>query len=208
MPPTGAMELRALIRLCRVIVTGYSILYTDGIVCRILSDDMNGNVSRLESAAAELEKPGGGGGGGGAATLADLLVQRGADGSPPSPHASGVYGARWVARTLRFVALLLEKLGAAPTLSIADAGRSTYAETIAPYHTPVMAFVVSFVLRWAPYRSWVLAHPLGGVTNEAACAACASLSRLVAPIAAGITAALEENGLNFADRISAIPGGW
>ena len=202
--PGAALPLRALASLCKAIVSGYPILYGDGIISKVLGDDMNSNVARLETAALELEAVGGAPG----ATLGGLLGQRGADGSPPSPHAPGVYGARWVARTLRFVALLLQKLSADPALSIADAGRQTYGATIAPYHMPVMAFVVGFVLRWAPSRAWVLAGPLGGASNEAACAACAALSARVGPVAESISRALEGKGLDFADRISAIPGGW
>ena len=206
----ASTPLRALASLCKTIVTGYPILYGDGIITKVLGDDMNSNIARLEAAASELEAGGGGGGGGGSpgATLGDLLAQRGADGSPPSPHAPGVYGARWVARTLRFVAVLLQKLSADPSLSIADAGRQTYGAIIAPFHMPVMAFVVGFVLRWAPSRAWVLAGPLGGASNEAACAACAALSARVGPVAEGLSRALEERGLDYADRISAIPGGW
>ena len=202
--PNASMPLRDLIALCNAIVTGYPILYGDGVISKILGDDMNGNVGRLEAAASELEKAAPGA----CPTLADLLARRGAGGAPPSPHDPGVYGARWVSRTLRFVALLLHKLAADPELSISEAGRATYAAVIAPHHMPVMAFVVAFILRWAPRRSWVLANPLGGASNEAACAACAALSGLVGPVAEAVAEALAERGLDFTDRISAIPGGW
>ena len=204
-PPTSSMPLRELIALCKTIVTGYPILYGDGVISKILSDDMNGNVGRLEAAASDLEKAAPAGV---RPTLADLLARRGAGGAPPSPHDPGVYGARWVSRTLRFVALLLQQLAADPELSIAEAGRATYAAVIAPYHMPVMAFVVSFILRWAPRRSWVLANPLGGASNDAACAACAALSGLVGPVAEAVAGALAERDLDFTDRLSAIPGGW
>ena len=208
LPPSAeAAPLHLLVSLCKTIVTGYPILYGDGIITKVLGDDMNSNISRLVAAASELEA-GGGGGGSTGATLGALLAQVGTDGSPPSPHAPGVYGARWVARTLRFVAVLLQKLSADPALSIADAGRQTYGVAIAPFHMPVMAFVVSFILRWAPSRAWVLAGPLGGASNEAACAACAALGARVGPVAESISRALEERGLDYADRISAIPGGW
>jgi hypothetical protein len=198
------MPLRGLIALCKEVVTGYPILYGSGVISKILGDDMASNIGRLEGAADALEaRSGGGGDGGGSATLGDLLSAPGA-----SPHEAGVYGARWVSRTLRFVALLLQKLGADPALSISAAGRATYTVAIAPYHQPVMAAVVSFVLWWAPSRAWVLSGPLGGASNQAASTACAALSVLVGPVAEAVERALEDKKFNFHDRISAIPGGW
>lgn len=220
LPATDAsIPLRGLIALSREVVSGYCILYGDGIITRILTDDMVGNINRLAHTLAQMEAPppttaaapstlpaayGPSG-----PTLAHLLQWRARpDSPPPSPHDAGVYGARWVARTLRFVAILLRKLGADPALQISDAGRATYALTIAPFHAPVMAFVVGFVLRWAPRRQWVLDVPLKGASAETASAACAALSGLVGAVAEGVGAALAEAGLDYADKISAIPGGW
>ena len=212
-PPTAAIPLRSLIALCRAVATGYPLLYSDGVISKVLTDDLFGNVGRLEAVCAELETatpPGSP-----PPTLAHLCAWPGPPppaGSPPlpppTPHLPGPYGARWVARTLRFVVLLLHKLGADPALSISAAGRDTYSVCIAPFHAPVMAWVVGFILRWAPRRQWVLDHSLGGVSSAEAAAACTALSEKLRPVAEGMGEALAAAALDYQDKISAIPGGW
>jgi hypothetical protein len=195
---------------------GYKLLYGTGLIHRILSDDLTSNINRVRSTLEEMERE--------RATSApsSSTPKPGLDFDPatigptlshltafsPTPDSQGVYGARWIARTLQFVVILLEKLGGNPNLSISIAGRETYAVTIGPFHAPVMAFVVRCVLYWAPSRQWVLHNTLGGVTNEAACAACTRLSKALSPIPQAITAHLEAKGLNFKDVISSVPGGF
>jgi hypothetical protein len=126
----------------------------------------------------------------------------------PEASAEGIYGARWITRILRFVTLLLQQLGSQPELSISLAGRATYTQVIAPFHAPVMSWVVKCVLYWAPSRAWVLKHSLGGASNEAASAACLRAAAALGPLAQACHAHLESRGLNYPDLISAVPGGF
>jgi Glycolipid transfer protein (GLTP) len=193
--PISSCPLKPLIQLCRTVVTGYPILYASGFVSKILSDDLNGNVSRLEKAVAELEakhisEP----------LVADLLEHN------PSPGDSGVYGLRWVGRTLLFVSLLLERLGNDLKLSISQAGRDVYGIVLQKHHAPVFGFVVKTVLYWAPTRAWVLSHTLPGATNEAASAACKALSAELSPLALSLVNHAHPC-LAFNDVISSLPFG-
>jgi hypothetical protein len=193
--PLDTLPLRPLLVLCRRVLAGFPILYSQGLICKILSDDLGGNIAKVEGALAEMERlataeraAGGGAGGAGsegseapapapapadagggsAAPLPPLPPLpspagslRSASSSPglgyaplagpwfadltdwaPQPQAGGVFGARWIVRVLRFVTLLLSKLGEDPALSISLAGRQTYTAIIAPFHAPVMGFVV------------------------------------------------------------------
>ena len=256
--PLDTLPLRPLLALCRRIVAGYPILYSSGLISKILSDDLNSNVDKVERALAEMERealldrqlasgsdaagPAGsaGAGGGGAPTpgadaggaaspppASSPSSQRSTTSRPglgyapavgpffsdladfsPTPSAEGVYGARWIVRVLRFVVLLLQKLGSEPALSISLAGRQTYTAIIAPHHAPVMGFVVKCVLYWAPTRAWVLHNTLKGATNADASAACLRVSAALGPLAEACHALLARRGLNFHDIISAVPGGF
>ena len=262
--PLDTLPLRPILALCRRIVAGYPILYSSGLISKILSDDLNSNVDKVERALAEMEREalvdrqlacgsdaagptgsaagdGGGGSGGGAPTAG---AEAGGAASPPppasppssqrsttsrpglgyapavgpyfadladfspTPSAEGVYGARWIVRVLRFVVLLLQKLGSEPALSISLAGRQTYTAIIAPHHAPVMGFVVKCVLYWAPTRAWVLHNTLKGASNADASAACLRVSAALGPLAEACHALLVRRGLNFHDIISAVPGGF
>ena len=206
--PLDTLPLRPLLVLCRRVLAGFPILYSQGLICKILSDDLGGNIAKVEGALAEMERlavaerasqagggassgsdpaaaaagggggggssSGGGGGSGGDGSTAAAAAAapaplphspagslRSASSSPglgyapaagpwfsdltdwaPQPAAGGVFGARWIVRVLRFVTLLLSKLGSDPALSISLAGRQTYTAIIAPFHAPVMGFVV------------------------------------------------------------------
>jgi hypothetical protein len=232
--PLDTLPLRPLLSLCKVLLAGYRLLYADGLICKVLSEDMSGNMRKLESALAAME----------VAAVEDRKREQSSSASPhpqPSPtgsarsstslpglgydpavgadfgdlstyfpeaSAEGIYGARWITRILRFVALLLQQLGSQPELSISLAGRSTYAQVIAPFHAPVMGFVVKCVLYWAPSRAWVLKRSLGGASNEAASEACLRAAAALGPLAQACHAHLEARGLNFPDLISAVPGGF
>ena len=67
---------------------------------------------------------------------------------------------------------------------------------------------VKCVLYWAPTRAWVLKNTLHGATNEAASAACLRVAAALGPLAQACHAHLEARQLNYADLISAVPGGF
>ena len=222
--PLATLPLRPLLSLARTLVAGYPILYASGLICRVLSDDLNGNIATLAAALADMERE--------AAAerppAAPLSSSSRSSSSRPGlgyapaegPHfsdltsfhpassASPIYAARWVTRVLKFIALLLAKLGADPALSISLAGRQTYKAVIAPHHAPVMSFIVGTVLYWAPTRAWVLKNSLSGASNADACAACLRTAAALAPLAEACAAHLEACGLNHHDVISAVPGGF
>lgn len=220
--PLSTLPMSSLLELSKVVMEGYQILYGKGLIHKILSDDLTSNINRVRSTLEEMERE--------RSALAiatttiptpSTLQRPGLDYDPatgptlahltafsPTPDSQGVYGVRWISRTLQFVVILLGKLGADLDLSISKAGRETYAVTIGPYHAPVMSFVVRCVLYWAPSRQWALHNSLGGATNEATSAACTRLSQALCPIPEAITAHLESKGLNFKDVISSVPGGF
>jgi len=197
------VPLKGLIDLCKVVLRGYGILYGDGLIKRVLHDDLNSNISRVEQTLQEMDEKGvvpldGKLG----MALNDLTI------FCALPESGGCYGIRWICRTLRFVVVLLSKLGEDPNLSISVAGRATYKEVLSQYHAPVMQFVVGCVLYWAPTRAWVLSHTLNGATNELATASCAKLALALSPVPAAIEEHLNKMGLDYNDRISSVPGGF
>lgn len=216
--PLSTLPVSSLLELSKVMMEGYQILYGKGLIHKILSDDLTSNINRVRSTLEEMERE------------RSALSQATPSASPQRPgldydpatgptlahltafsptlDSQGVYGVRWISRTLQFVVILLGKLGADLDLSISKAGRETYAVTIGPYHAPVMSFVVRCVLYWAPSRQWALHNSLGGATNETTSVACTRLSQALGPIPEAIIAHLESKDLNFKDVISSVPGGF
>ena len=192
------LPLAPILATAREALSGYSILYSDGTVARILGDDLRANIAKLESGAASLGME--------RATLGALLARAAC--APGGAHEdAGVWGALWVSRTLAFVAELLRALGADHALSLSSAGRQTYKAVLAPYHAPIFGWLVGFIVGWAPTRAWVLANKLGGADNALASAACARAAAALAPLAAAMRAALVQAGANFPDRVSSLPFG-
>jgi hypothetical protein len=119
----------------------------------------------------------------------------------------GIWGVLWCARTLRFVGILLSKLGSAPGMSISAGGRATYAEVLQPYHAPVMAWVVGTVVGWAPSRAKVLSSTLQGLSNEEASSRCVATAAELLPLAEALLAHVAAAGMDYPDKISTLPFG-
>ena len=52
------VPLKGLIDLCKVVLRGYGILYGDGLIKRVLHDDLNSNISRVEQTLQEMDEKG------------------------------------------------------------------------------------------------------------------------------------------------------
>lgn len=202
--PAGDIPLRPLLKLCEDALSGYSILYAKGWVSKILQEDFQGNIAKMQRVCVCLEE--GRPGAVTQATVGGALTRAAA--LPNGVHSDeGVWGILWCARTLRFVAELLRALGSDETLSISAAGRATYAKVLSTYHAPVFAFLVGTIVGWAPTRNWVLAHTLEGMVNSDATTACARTAAALAPVPDAIIFALAAANADFPDRISALPFG-
>lgn len=182
-----------LVELCARVLDGYPILYSDGMVAKVLSDDLSGNMRKLAASAATDPT----------ATLHTLLASH----SGRLRDSESVWGALWCTRTLEFVAELLRALGADADLSIASAGRATYSKTLSRYHAPVFSWLVSFILGWAPTRGRVLATNLSGHDNATVTAACARAAGALTPVVEGLLHSLRDAGADFPDKQSALPFG-
>ena len=177
---------------------GYAVLYSEGMISRTLSSDLQGNLTKVAETAAAASPP--------AATLAAYFDHEFAAGGG-TPHGAkardGLYAGLWLCRTLRFVARLLGLLGDGRHLEITVAGRTTYDEILHRYHGPLLGVIVGMAFSWAPSRATLIDAPRSkdGLDEAASSALLARAAAAMEKPVAALYQLYIDRGCDFPDRV-------
>jgi len=208
--PNGrTLSLPPLLAAAALVKEGYSVLYSDGMIARTLRDDLQHNLDTMTSTAAaqaaQAAQAVQAGGAGGAATARGYVEAElaAAGGSPSAAKGrGGLLAVLWLSRTLRFVARMLQLLGA-PDCEIAQAGKTTYDEILHPFHGPLLGWIVSAALTWAPSRKSLTdtIRANDGLDEPAAAALLARAASAMLPVTAALHDLIVEHGIDWPDKV-------
>ena len=195
----ASLDVEQFLAAAALVKEGYAVLYSEGMISRTLSSDLQGNLSKVAETARATAPP--------STTLAQYFEREFAAGGGTVAGAKardGLFAGLWLCRTLRFVARLLALLGDGRALEITAAGRTTYDEILHQYHGPLLGVIVGMAFSWAPSRASLIAalREKDGVAGEPQ--ASALLARAAAamekPVAA-LYALYTERDCDWPDRV-------
>ena len=212
-PPAGGagarqLALEPLLAASSLVKEGYVVLYSEGMISRTLSDDLQHNISQMTSTAAAHAAAAGGAAGAATARAYVETELAAAGGSSEAAKGRGsLQAGLWLSRTLRFVARLLQLLGTrrapAKECEIAEAGKTTYDEILHPFHGPLLGWIVSAALTWAPTRKSLTdaLQARDGLDEAAATALLARAATAMLPVAAALHDLYVEHDIDWQDRV-------